>query len=134
MKKYVLLILLSFSAQADYLHLGGWSSHLTGGDYNEAHYFHAYEKGNFLVGGFVNSFNDYTLLAGKKIKWKNDSESIEWGFLAGMTYGYSNDDVPISAGGFMPVLVPYLSYTEYKVQPTLLLLGNAVALTFRVEL
>lgn len=134
MKKYALLLLLSFSAQADYLYLGGWSSHLTSGDYNETHHFHAYEKDGWLVGGFVNSFNDYTLLAGKKYNWKNDSESIEWGFFTGMTYGYSGDDVAISVDGFMPVLVPYISYTEYKVQPALLLMGNAVAITFRVEL
>lgn len=134
MKRHALLLLLSFSVQADYLYLGGWSSHLTDGEYNETHHFHAYEKDSWLIGDFVNSFNDYTLLAGKKYSWKNDSESIEWGFLVGMTYGYSNDDVAISIDGFMPALVPYVSYTEYKVQPALLLLGNAVALTFRVEL
>lgn len=134
MKKLAALILLSFSAQADYLHLGGWSKHLVDGNFNETHHLIAIEHDNYIIGGFVNSFDDYTLLAGKKFSWQNENESLEWGFLVGITYGYSSQDVSLSVNGFMPVLVPYLSCTEYKVQPALLLLGNAVAITFRIEL
>ena len=134
MRKLAALLLLSLSAQADYMHVGGWSSHLTSGDYNEEHHFHAYQKDDWIVGGFVNSFDDYTLIAGKSFIWTNEAESIEAGFVAGMSYGYKHEHVKLSINGFMPVLVPYITYTEYKVQPSLLLLGNAVALTFRIEL
>ena len=134
MRKLAALLLFSFSAQADYIYVGGWSHHLTNGDYNEEHYFHAYQKDGWLVGGFVNSFDDYTLIAGKSFIWTNEAESIEAGFVTGLSYGYKHEHVNLSVSGFIPVLVPYITYTEYKVQPSLLLLGNAVALTFRVEL
>ena len=134
MRKLAALLLLSFSAQADYMYVGGWSSHLTSGDYNERHHFHAYQKDNWLIGGFVNSFDNYTLIAGKSFSWTNEDESIEAGFFAGLSYGYKHQHVKISIGGLMPVLVPYITYTAHKIQPSLLLLGNAVALTFRIEL
>ena len=134
MRKLAALLLLPFCAQADYIYMGGWSHHLTSGNYNEEHHFHAYQKDNWLVGGFVNSFDDYTLIAGKSFGWTNEAESIEVGFVAGLSCGYKHEHVKLSASGFMPVLVPYIAYTEYKVQPSLLLLGNAVALTFRIEL
>jgi hypothetical protein len=134
MKKLAALLLLSFSAQADYIYMGGWSHHLTSGEYNEEHHFHAYQKYNWLIGGFVNSFDDYTLMAGKSFNWTNESKSLEAGFVAGLSYGYKHEDVKLSINGFLPVLVPYVTYTQYKVQPSLLLLGNAIALTFRIEL
>lgn len=134
MKKLAALILLSFSAQADYIYMGGWSHHLTSGEYNEEHHFHAYQKDDWLIGGFVNSFDDYTLIAGKSFSWQNEPKSLEVGFVAALSYGYKHEYVKLSINGFLPVLVPYITYTEYKIQPSLLLLGNAVALTFRIEL
>ena len=134
MRKLAALLLLSFGVQADYIYVGGWSSHLSSGNYNEEHHFHAYQKEDWLVGGFINSLDDYTLIAGKSFIWTNEAESIEAGFVAGLSYGYKHEHAKLSINGFMPVLVPYITYTSHKIQPSLLLLGSAVALTFRIEL
>lgn len=134
MKKSLLLMAaLSTNCFAANLFVGGWSSHLSGGDYNETHNLIAVECKSIVIGRFDNSFNDNTVFAGKK--FYQETEYFEYGLIGGVMYGYDREDSPLfNFNGFQPMIVPYVTIGDYAARPTILLLGSAVAITFRIDL
>ena len=115
------------------IYLGGWSKHLNGDADNETHWFHAYEYNNWQIGGFINSHNDYTVEVSYNFVL-GEYRHFEYGSLVGLSYGYKEEDVDfLNYNRFMPIVVPYVAYTEYQVQPVVGLLGSAVFFTVRYE-
>lgn len=151
MKTAMLLILLAASALAGadgYAYLGAWSQHPNSkGNVNESHNLLAYELKGVSVGTFVNSFGDRSYIA------TIEAASVTMGdfearALVGVVYGYREcgksqpepsrheyGPMPAVKEGpklYCPAVIPEISYTGYRIQPSLILLGPAPALTFKV--
>ncbi len=140
---FSVLFFLCFSvrqAHADSIYLGAWSDHISHQDdvKNSQHDLIAYEHNSYIVGYFKNSFNNDTALIGKRFNLF-DAGDFNFGVYGGVTYGYKD----CGAGRPQPygapavacfALVPEVSYPAYKVQPSLILIGNAIAITFKVKL
>lgn len=136
-----LIIAITASANADSLYTGGWSEHINPVMVtNETHYLLAYEREGYIVGGFKNSFGDPTALAAKRFESEKANRflgeyNLKAGLYVGATYGYYGCD---SGGGekatVCAAVVPEISYTKYRIQPTFVLLGNAVAFTIKWDL
>lgn len=111
----------------------GYSKHLVEGDYNETHNYFAVEWHNFHVGTFNNSYNNQSYIVSYNLEiWENSNFTV--GGLSGFVHGYHKDKVNIPMiKGMMPVIVPYVKYTKYKVKPTVGLLGQAVFITFEID-
>lgn len=128
----VLCLVSSISVKAD-VFLGGWSHHLSTPDLNETHNLVAIEHNGWIGGYFKNSYNDDSGFAGKMLT-VSESKNYEVGVALGVVYGYDKEDLDfMNVNGFMPMFIPYASWTTYTVQPTVMLLGEAVTLTFRID-
>lgn len=124
--------MLSVSVSAEQtVYVGGWSKHLNTDAKNESHWLHAYEKNNWQIGGFINSHNDYTIEVTYNFVL-GEYHHFEYGSLLGLSYGYKEEDVStMNYKRFMPIVVPYVAYTEYQVQPFVGLLGQALFFSVR---
>ncbi len=120
----LLLVLVSFSSNA-YVMLGGWSSHLCDGEFNETHNFLAVEHENFMIGTFKNSFYKRSTLAG--YIWHGNTEHIEYGAITGAVTGYGQ------YADVLPIAVPYVTLTHGPVKPVVGLLGEAVFISIRID-
>jgi len=131
------LLLLSEAAFSDTaIHVGAFSYHIITGhknDYNSNHKLVAVEHNKIFVGRFSNSYHRTTTVAAYGFE-------RQWGDWRGVVYigavrGYRSC---FGDGGheavICPVLVPTLHYTKYRVQPGILLLGEAVAFSLRMTL
>jgi len=134
MIKYILLSLTLISSPllADSLYLGGFSKHLFTKGLNENNPLLAVEINDYVIGGFKNSYNDFTILTARDFKIKTNG-NLSAGVILGATYGYYCDYVPLCKDKFMPVLSPYISFTKYNIQPTVLLFGEAVYFTVKIN-
>lgn len=150
MKTFIaaLICLLSITAHADSLYTGAWSYHF-GDTYmetdeyfsdvsNSTHYLLAYERNNYIVGGFKNSFGDPTDLVGRKFN-VFDAGGFEGSLYAGATYGYFACQKDLvepdkQKARVCPALVPEVAYKRFAVQPAVIILGNAIALTIKWEI
>lgn len=131
MKKLLsLLLAVSLPAHAD-IYLGGWSHHLNGGDYNETHNLIAVECDQFIGGYFLNSYSQDTFFFGYKANVV-DNSYFNAGLMFGGMHGYG-DRFP-NVFGVAPMVSPYVSIGNWYVKPTVMMLGSAVALTFRIDL
>jgi hypothetical protein len=119
------------------LYTGAWSYHINPaeGVNNETHNLIAYETHNYIVGAFKNSFSDPTVIAGKRFELF-ESGDFKAGLYAGVTYGYHGCQQTEDTGKKAVCLaaVPEISYTKYSVQPTIMILGNAVAFSIKWDL
>jgi hypothetical protein len=130
---FVLTLGLSAKASADSVYLGGWSKHLSSGNYNSNHKLVAYERDKKIVGHFVNSYDRDTWFAGQKISWS--ARGYEYGIYAGVTYGYRACLGRRESHAIIcPAIAPFLSYTRHKIQPSIIMLADAVAITLRIKL
>ena len=125
------------NAQAETsIHAGALSYHVVTGhkvDYNSNHKLLAVEHNGFLVGRFSNSYKRTTVIAayGWSKQWGNWRGAVYVGATRGYRSCYGDDgDKAIVC----PVAFPSLHYTAWRVQPGVLVLGEAVALTVRVTL
>lgn len=118
----------------DELYLGAWSYHISEErDLNETHYLLACEKRTYIVGGMKNSHGDPTALVGKRFDLFGHGH-IKSIVYVGATFGYygcGNGDTG-SSRTICPAVIPEISYTKYRVKPSILLLGNAVAISAKV--
>ena len=133
----VLLAALAGCAGAEtYVYTGAWSEHINSDyEYNETHSLAAVQSRGAVAGYFRNSFGEDVLFAGGALSrsWAD----VETSVLAGAMYGYRD-----CKGGkahdrsrrACPVVAPMVSYTANAVQPTVIVLGNAVAFSVRWEL
>lgn len=138
MKIAIALILSLGIAHAEtYLYAGAWSKHLEHSeiDYNESHNLLAVEHRQIVVGGFRNSWGRDSWFAAYRWTW-TPLEHVEASVLAGGVYGYSHCWKGEDGGGrkICPMLSPGITYTRWRVQPSVLLLGNAVGVTVRWRL
>lgn len=104
-------------------------------EFNESNDLLAIEYKNVFVGYFRNSFDDDTFALGYRFSHKI-GKHWEASLVAGATYGYR--DCTSSWDQFeskkvCPALSPMLSYTKYKLKPTVAVIGEAVSLTGRVD-
>lgn len=131
----LILAVWSGNAKAEtYLYAGAWSKHFGNEEYNEQHDLIAIEHKNVIAGYFRNSYDEDALTAG--YKFKRDYGPLEAGVMAGAVYGYrhcfkgwAEQDRRVC-----PMLAPYVSWDAGPVNPTVLVLGNAVAISIRIEL
>lgn len=117
------------------VHLSGYSYHVATGhkyDYNSNHQLTAIEYGSFMVGRFKNSYSRETRIIayGWSKQWGNWRGSVHVGLTHGYRscYGDEGDTARVC-----PVAFPALYYTKYRVQPGVIMFGEALALTVRVE-
>lgn len=136
------VLLLSFTASADALYTGAWSYHIDPAPTvnNETHYLLAYEHEGYILGGFKNSFSDPTAVIGKRFELF-EAGDFKGGIYLGATYGYygctperGRPTHPNNDRQACLAAVPEISYTKYKVQPTVMLLGNAIAFSIKWDI
>lgn len=118
------------------LHGGGWSYHVATGhkqDYTSSHDLIGVEAGPAIVATFRNSYGRRSYLAGYgwSKQWGDWRGSVYVGAVHGYRscYGDEGDKARVC-----PMAFPALHYTRYRVQPGVLLFGEALALTVRVDL
>lgn len=130
---YACIFFLSAQSSAEtYLNAGAWSHHIGDGNYNETHNLVAIETKSFIGGYFENSYKDDSFfLAYRWEAWR--FRDIDFSALAGGVYGYSHCTKGDDGGSktLCPMIAPAATYTRFKVQPSLLLMGNALALSVR---
>lgn len=139
MKKaiFTLLMLVTLQASADYVYLGAWSKHF---DYvkatNETHNLVAYERNNWLVGYYNNSYDDDTVMAGYKFK-RQLGENWQASVAVGVSYGYRacmEKSDGLEDKRVCPAFFPELTYTKYRLQPSFIMMGDGVAVALRFKL
>lgn len=116
------------------LHLGGWSHHLLTEDAtNETHDAFLVEHGNWLAGRFNNSYNreSYAIGYGWSRNWGHWRGAVHVGAVKGYRKCFGDDG---SNGNICPLVVPSLAYTRWRIQPEVLLMGDAVVAAIRVRI
>ena len=139
MKPVILLTLLLATATPAHAELallaGGWSTHLSSGDYNETHEATLVEYKNYMAGTFTNSYGRETWVAGyggaiQRGHWRLSGHvGLMRGYERCYGAGRDGDNTKIC-----PMAYPALTYTRYRVQPQLGLLGEAVVFIVRMRL
>ena len=133
----LLAAIYSANAKADIaLHAGGWSYHVATGhkvDYTSSHDLIGLEVGPALVATFRNSHGRRSYLTGYGFikDWGHWRGSVYVGAVHGYRSCYGDDG---DKARICPMAFPSLHYTRYRVQPGVLVFGEAVALTVRVGL
>lgn len=129
------MALYSANAKAETaLVLGGWSKHVaTDEDYNESHDAFLLEHNNWLAGRFTNSYGreSYTVAYGVSRQWGDFRGSIHAGAIRGYRGCFKDDG---DSTKICPMIYPSVTYTKYRVQPQVGILGEAVVFTVRVRL
>ena len=122
------------TAESLYLHTGAWSSHFSSHNYNETHDLVALEYSSYMTGYFQNSYGEDSVFAAKRWSW--DEGHWKAGISLGAVYGYRSCTKGWSHGErrLCPMISPSLTYTRYPVQPSVLVLGNAIAVSVRTDL
>ena len=116
------------------LHLGGASHHLDHNedfDYNESHNLVLIERESYVGGYFKNSYGNDSLLAAKRYDWTY--KRINYGFMAGIVYGYEDYQTPLTWNKLTPALIPYIQYDYEGIKPTVSLMGTAVVLSVEFD-
>jgi hypothetical protein len=114
------------------IYAGAWSKHLiTDGEYTSSHDLFAVEHKRIFAARFRNSYGRESYALGRTWTWsKGDVEAkVVLGAVRGYRgfYGDYDDKTRV-----LPLVVPMVSYTKYRVQPTVLLMGEALAVSIRV--
>lgn len=132
-KRIIAALLLTSSCVSADIYVGAESIHLGGGDYsNSSHNLFAAEYHGATAGYFKNSYSQDTYFTGYSFDLY-ENELIDVGIIAGGMVGYDREDVPLSIGDVAPFVSPRISFKGITPQPTILMLGRAVAITARFE-
>lgn len=131
------LALYSSNAKAQTaIHAGGYSYHVATGhkvDYNDFHRLAAVEYGSFMAGYFRNSYHRDSFMIG--YGWSKQYGNWRGSLHVGVVRGYRSCFGDEGRNAVVcPVVFPSLYYTQYRVQPGVVLFGEAVAATVRIEL
>ena len=128
------LVAAPVSAESVYVHTGAWSQHLSSEDYNESHNLLAVEYSSYMAGYFNNSYGENSGFIAKRFSW--DYGHWQAGISVGAVYGYRSCLKGWDEGGkrVCPMVSPSLTYTRYPVQPSVLILGNAIAVSVRTDI
>lgn len=115
------------------LYLMGASIHLDDDyDYNNNHYLVAVESGNYIAGGFKNSYDNLSIIGGRKFEF--ESNYINYGAIVGAVSGYDDWQTSINYGGISPIIAPYIEFKTTSINPVVMVFGNAITLTFKIDL
>lgn len=116
------------------LFAGAWSTHLITEDYtNETHNLVGVEYKGFVAGYFENSYGRDTVFVGKFME-TNLTENISGFVIVGAMHGYTRCVGEDGSSKNLCLMASVgASYTRYKVQPTVFMLGDAVAGGFRYQ-
>lgn len=135
----IALALLSFNANANAnadgieLFAGAWSKHIHTQGLNEEHDLLALRYNGYVGGNFTNSYDRETWFAGKTF---NDSYGVlEYGIITGAMYGYTSCLGNEGKNSVVcPVVVPYITLQDQNLAPVVMLMGEAVTLSFKIKL
>lgn len=122
------------------LRFGGWSKHLSENqDYNETHNAFLFEYKKLMVGYFRNSYNSDTAALAYIRHWRI-AEDLRFQMTAGLMYGYRDcleftkeAQEKTNSKNVCPMVYPEIRF-DAPLRPGVGLLGNAVVVTFGVEL
>ena len=130
-----LLEFVAIRANADSVYVGAWSHHFseTPGLKNSNHNLIAYEHKGYIAGYLVNSFDDEVYIVGKRFELF-EYGNFKSGIYLGATYGYYGCENQTDHATTCFAAVPEISYTKYKIQPSILILGNAAAISFKIDI
>ena len=146
---WVLMVNSCSPVHADDVYIGGWSKHLNDNNknkdqepteyqFNGDHSLFAYEYDNYVVGHFYNSYYDSTWFASRRFPIATAGD-FSLNLHAGITYGYKSCEfskLDYSVEGppvYCPMIVPEISYDRYMIRPTLMIVGNAFVVTFKIN-
>ena len=104
-------------------------------DFNENNKLVAIEYDHIFAGYFNNSYDEDTFALGYRVK-KQIFKNIEISAVVGATYGYRDCTSGFSETNgkkLCPAIAPMISYTKYKVQPTLAIIGESISLTAKID-
>ena len=122
------------SCAETYLYLGGSSYHFDRSyDYNETNDLYGIEYNNWIGLRFNNSYHQesYAALYNWEV-YKTDQLTVS--LFPGAVYGYNkcfgHDN---SSSNVCPTLLPAVTFTEYRVQPSFVTIFQGVAITTRYK-
>lgn len=132
----LLAAIYSANAKAEtYVYAGAWSDHpFSENDYNERHDLLGVEHKGVIAGYFRNSYSEDSFVTG--YRFKRAYGDLEASLIVGATYGYRHcvKGYADRSKRVCPVAVPMVTYTKYQVEPSLMVLGSAVAVGFSFKL
>lgn len=129
-------------AQADTsIKFGGWSKHLSDGDYNSFHRVGFVAHNDYFGAYFRNSYDEDTFAMGKTWQLKQDSV-FRFNLHAGLMYGYRESSKcykrqtpkPNNPKIVCPMVAPEAIAHQLPLQPSLMLFGNAVVLALNINI
>lgn len=142
MKGFILslILLCSFPSVAGGVYLGGWSIHAPSStnDYNGTHNLIAVEYQKIFAGTMVNSYNNRSFMVGYDFDLSDqmENEYIGFGIITGGITGYSKENTPLSnlsVGDVSPLLALYVDANTPYIKPTIIFMGNAAMITFKLR-
>ncbi|UYE90967.1 hypothetical protein [Vibrio phage vB_VaS_L1] len=98
-------------------------------EYNQINPGIAIRHEHVVAGIYENSFNDTSIFVGGDKHWSHGN--FEYGAMAGLVSGYEES---WTVGDMTAFVAPYVTYRTETISPTVLLFGNAITLSFKVEL
>lgn len=104
------------------------SLHIEGGDFNEINQGIVVRDERFVAGVYRNSFDETSVLVGGHKTWVRGD--LEYGLVFGGVTGYETD---WTIGGVTGFVAPFVTYRTEYISPTVLVLGSAITLSFKVE-
>lgn len=134
-----------------YFYTGAWSYHITPyneddegfddysghDDYNSDHNLVAVQYKSYMFTSFTNSHYRESYSISKNF-YSRSIGNIDINMQIGVVYGYATcmggQGSSQGESKFCPMFVPSISYTKFKVEPTFMLLNNALAFTLRWEI
>lgn len=139
--KYLLLIvsLLCTTVNADSLYLGGWSFHPSPSDEvnNSNHMMVVYERSQWFVGTFKNSYSDQTYALGREFIITESEGPLDLSILVGVSHGYKECYGPGDIGDEAKacfLVAPNIRFkNKSRVKPSILFFGGAVIATARID-
>ncbi|ASV44534.1 hypothetical protein PBI_SCTP2_519 [Salicola phage SCTP-2] len=116
------------------LSLGAWSKHVLSNDIsNETHNMIAVQKSRIMGGYFKNSHGNDTFFINYYREFeitKNIEPFVTFGLMYGYTECFGEDN---SSKDVCPMGVIGVSYTKFRIEPTLYLLGDAISFGPRIK-
>jgi phosphate-selective porin len=121
--------------------VGGWSQHLSDGDYNSFHRLGMISHNNYFAAYFRNSFDDDSFALGRT--WSTQDSVFTFNLHGGLTYGYressgcykKQEDRQNDPKIVCPMVAPEVVAHRLPLKPSLALFGlDAVVLSFNVGL
>lgn len=142
MSKYLLMLFIviaSGNVFANSLYTGAWSTHTATNEdaiQNSNHRLLAYEYNNIVIGYFRNTDDNDTAVLVYQFNVMNYG-NIEFNLGVGINYGYYRCPYQKERHydqQVCPMLLPEITYTKYKLQPTLILKEDAITISFKWNL